>query len=80
MIAPGVPDIHSMRCALEMGYDIHDDGLWWPIYNFDKFDAIDNPPKCIWPQYIYNQWKRLGIKMYLSPNNKTTKELPMESK
>jgi hypothetical protein len=31
-LAPGVPDMHSYRTAIEMGYEVRDDGLWWPVF------------------------------------------------
>ena len=75
MIAPGVPDMHSLRIALEMGYECHSDGLWMPKYDLTQFDLFDFPPKAIWPKPIYNQWERLGRKQYRSPNFKTIKEV-----
>jgi hypothetical protein len=74
MIAPGVPDVHSMKTALEMGYEVHEDGLWWPEYDWSNYLESDWPVKnCIWPTYIHNQWKRLGVKKFRSPDSKGIK-------
>jgi hypothetical protein len=73
MIAPGVPDMHSMRTALEMGYEVHEDGLWWPEYDMKLHHEADWPKGCTWPAYIHNQWKRLGRKLYSSPDGLQTK-------
>jgi hypothetical protein len=31
-LAPGVFDMQSYRTALEMGYEVHADGMWWPVW------------------------------------------------
>lgn len=72
MIAPGVPDSHSLKIALEMGYECHRDGLWWPEYDFKKFDHSDFV-KAIWPATVHNQWRRVGMKLYRSPDGNKTK-------
>ena len=73
MIAPGVPDSHSLKIALEMGYECHNDGLWWPEYDLSKFDHADF--KVVWPGNIHAQWRRTGIKRYRSPDSTKTKEV-----
>lgn len=75
MIAPGVPDMQSMRGLLEMGYEIHEEGPMWPIYDLSNFDYADWADKKVWPAYIHNQWQRVGVKKYQSPDSKRIKEV-----
>ena len=44
-LAPGVPDMHSYRAALEMGYEVHEDGLWWPVYGKPGYYTSPNGKK-----------------------------------
>lgn len=74
MIAPGVPDVQSMRTALEMGYAVHSDGIWWPVYKWEHF-MLEDFNNSVWPEYIKSQWKRLGVEHYISADDKRTKEI-----
>lgn len=76
MIAPGVPDVQALRMALEMGYELHSDGLWWPVYDKTQWDKQDMR-SATWPNYIWNQWDRLGKKLYISPDGSRTKEIAL---
>ena len=44
-LAPGVPDLHSYRTAIEMGYEVHEDGLWWPVYGKPGYYTSPNGKK-----------------------------------
>lgn len=74
MIVKGVPDIQSMRNALEMGYEVHPDGLWWPVYDEANYDPEDFK-RTVWPNNIKHQSERTGVKLYRSPDGTQTKEV-----
>jgi hypothetical protein len=74
MIVKGVPDIQSMRNALEMGYELHEDGVWWPVYDSTKHDHEDFK-RTVWPNHIKHQAERTSIRLYKSPDGTQTKEV-----
>lgn len=71
-IMPGVPDLHSLRSALAMGYVIHGGRLWWPMYDFARADGADFRR---W-SFAINQARRTGLLLARSPDSRERRLLP----
>lgn len=58
-------DGHEANALRQMGYEIHDDGAWWPEYDYSEYDQSDWKKQ---PNPIQKQFDRLKARLYSSPN------------